>query len=66
MCLWSHAGGLPVHIHFVVQPATQDLLERHGAHEPRLQVAMFDRGDAPPSAEVEGFAERARALFARS
>jgi diadenosine tetraphosphate (Ap4A) HIT family hydrolase len=22
-CLWSHAGGVPVHIHYVVQPVTK-------------------------------------------
>src|SRR3954469_3865427 len=25
-CLWSHAGGVPVHIHYVVQPVTKDLM----------------------------------------
>lgn len=65
VCLWSHAGGQPVHIHYVVQPVTADLMSQHGAHGPRLQVAMFDQGDPPPSAEVEAFAERARRSFAR-
>jgi diadenosine tetraphosphate (Ap4A) HIT family hydrolase len=26
-CLWLHAGGVPVHIHFVVQPVTVDQIE---------------------------------------
>jgi hypothetical protein len=38
-------------------------MEEHGAHGPRLQVAMFGAGELPPEPEVEAFAARARALF---
>jgi diadenosine tetraphosphate (Ap4A) HIT family hydrolase len=62
-CLWSHAGGTPVHIHYVVQPATRALMDEHGAYGPSLQLAMFERGDLPPADEVEAFADRARAAF---
>lgn len=62
-CLWSHAGGTPVHIHYVVQPVTGELMESYGIYGPHLQVAMFDAGIAPPEAEVEAFANRARAAF---
>jgi diadenosine tetraphosphate (Ap4A) HIT family hydrolase len=62
-CLWSHAGGTPVHIHYVVQPATRELMDRYDSYGPKLQIAMFDAGVAPPEAEVEAFAERARAAF---
>jgi diadenosine tetraphosphate (Ap4A) HIT family hydrolase len=63
--LWSHAGGVPVHIHFVVQPITAGLLEAHGGtYGPTLQVAMFEAGALPPEPEVEAFADRARQLFA--
>jgi diadenosine tetraphosphate (Ap4A) HIT family hydrolase len=62
-CLWSHAGGTPVHIHYVVQPATRELMARHQSYGPHLQVAMFDADVTPPEAEVEAFAERARAAF---
>jgi diadenosine tetraphosphate (Ap4A) HIT family hydrolase len=62
-CLWSHAGGEPVHIHYVVQPVTHALMDEYGAHGPVLQVAMFGAGEQPPEAEVEAFAARARALF---
>ena len=24
VCLWSHRGGVPVHVHFVVQPVTRE------------------------------------------
>jgi diadenosine tetraphosphate (Ap4A) HIT family hydrolase len=64
-CLWSHAGGTPVHIHYVVQPATRELMATYDSYGPNLQVAMFDAGVTPPEAEVEAFADRARAAFAR-
>jgi diadenosine tetraphosphate (Ap4A) HIT family hydrolase len=64
-CLWSHAGGTPVHIHYVVQPATRELMERYSDYGPHLQVAMFDAGVVAPEDEVEAFAERARAAFRR-
>jgi diadenosine tetraphosphate (Ap4A) HIT family hydrolase len=62
-CLWSHAGGRPVHIHYVVQPATRELMDRHQAYGPHLQVAMFDAEIYPPEDDVAAFAERARAAF---
>jgi diadenosine tetraphosphate (Ap4A) HIT family hydrolase len=65
-CLWSHAGGVPVHIHYVIQPVPADLMERHGAHGPVLQVAMFAEGDIPPKDEIDAVADRARAAFSRS
>ncbi len=63
-CLWSHAGGVPVHIHYVVQPVTRALMDEHGVYGPKLQVGMFQHGELPPEAEVERFADRARAEFA--
>jgi diadenosine tetraphosphate (Ap4A) HIT family hydrolase len=66
VCLWSHHGGRPVHIHFVVQPATRVLMDEFGNVGPYLQTAMFDRGAGPPRDEVERFAERARTLLART
>ena len=62
-CLWSHHGGTPVHIHFVVQPVTKEQRHRLGGG-PYLQAAMFDADEPPPAAEVEVFADRARAAFA--
>jgi len=61
--LWSHAGGVPVHIHFVVQPVTRTLMDSIDDYGPHLQVAMFDAGATPPKGEVERFAERARAAL---
>lgn len=63
-CLWSHAGGVPVHIHYVVQPVTAAQMEEFEAHGPSLQVAMFSRGEAPQESEVDLVAERARQAFA--
>lgn len=63
-CLWSYAGGVPVHIHYVVQPVTPDQLEAFGAHGPALQVAMFTAGDTPDRADVERIAAQARQAFA--
>ena len=64
-CLWSHAGGTPVHIHYLVQPATRELMDRYSDYGPHLQVAMFDAGELPAEHEVEAFAARARAAFQR-
>lgn len=60
VCLWSHG---PAHIHYVVQPVTQTQMDTLGARGPRLQVAMFDGGEAPPVPEIEAFAELARDRF---
>jgi diadenosine tetraphosphate (Ap4A) HIT family hydrolase len=63
VCLWSHQGGEPVHIHFVVQPVAKELQQRLGGGA-FLQAAMFAEGTLPPADEVEAFAERARVAFA--
>lgn len=66
VCLWSHAGGEPGHIHWVVQPVTSEQLTRYSVHGPALQMAMFEEAVAPDPAELEPVADRARALFAGS
>lgn len=63
VCLWSHAGGLPGHIHFVVQPVSREAMATFGVHGPALQVAMFRADEELPEAEVEAFCERARAAW---
>jgi diadenosine tetraphosphate (Ap4A) HIT family hydrolase len=65
-CLWSHAGGVPVHIHYVVQPVTREQISAFGGHGPALQVAMFARGSAPDPFQVDRVADLARARFASS
>jgi len=62
VCLWSHEGGVPVHIHFVVQPVTREQRERYGGGA-RVQVAMFDANVAPSVDDVETFATTARKVF---
>jgi diadenosine tetraphosphate (Ap4A) HIT family hydrolase len=62
-CLWSHAGGSPVHIHYVVQPVTRADMSRFSAFGPRLQLAMLDDGTLPDPADIEQIAETARAAF---
>ena len=62
-CLWSHAGGAPVHIHYVVQPVTKEQMARFGAHGPYLQTAMFALGQVPEPHEVEHVSDQARTLF---
>jgi diadenosine tetraphosphate (Ap4A) HIT family hydrolase len=62
-CLWSHAGGVPVHIHYVVQPVTTEQMRAFDAHGPALQVAMFATGQPPDPVDVERVAEIARGYF---
>lgn len=66
VCLWSHAGWEPVHVHFVVQPSWGYLKERHSGPGPTLQSEMFRAAEALPRPEVEAFCDRSRAWFARS
>ncbi|MFC8132274.1 HIT family protein [Streptomyces sp. NPDC057302] len=61
VCLWSHAGRVPGHIHFVVQPARTADIDRHGdAYGPALQLAMFAEGTEPEPGAVEEFCARMR------
>jgi diadenosine tetraphosphate (Ap4A) HIT family hydrolase len=62
-CLWSHAGGVPVHIHFVIQPVTKQQLETFACQGPDLQTAMFSSGRTPEPADIERVADEARRLF---
>ncbi|WUR81069.1 hypothetical protein OG967_20715 [Streptomyces phaeochromogenes] len=61
VCLWSHAGAVPGHVHFVVQPALKADLDRYGVHGPALQMAMFDAGAVPHEEAVVDVCERMRA-----
>jgi diadenosine tetraphosphate (Ap4A) HIT family hydrolase len=64
VCLWSHADGQPGHIHFVVQPVDRRPMAETGTHGPRLQVAMFDRGEPPDERAATAFAAAARERLA--
>lgn len=66
VCLWSHASGIPGHIHFVVQPATRTDMERFGAHGPGLQMAMFHDGTLPDLVAIETVCDGLRSALATS
>lgn len=61
VCLWSHADGVPGHIHWVVQPVEASADPRRRG--PQLQAAMFDGGELPDPAAVQELASRMRALL---
>ena len=63
-CLWSHEGGVPGHIHYVVQPVTRQQMSAYGCHGPRLQVAMYGAGLTPDAGKVATVADQARRVFA--
>jgi hypothetical protein len=65
--LWSHAGGKPGHIHWVVQPVSAELMSSYGGlYGPKLQVAMFERNQLPAEDAVLAVAERFRDWFAQN
>lgn len=63
VCLWSHAGWQPGHIHFVLQPAWNAQQAEHARPGPFLQVDLFARGQAPDEAAGTDAAERLRAAL---
>jgi diadenosine tetraphosphate (Ap4A) HIT family hydrolase len=63
VCLWSHMGARPVHIHFVVQPVTRAVMDETAVVGPALQVALFEAAESPPRDEIAAFADRARSLL---
>jgi diadenosine tetraphosphate (Ap4A) HIT family hydrolase len=65
VCLWSHAGWEPGHIHFVLQPAWNDSQRTHAHPGPSLQMDMFNAGVKPARQEVEAFATRAREVIGK-
>lgn len=65
ICLWSHSGQAPVHIHWVVQPVTTAQMAELGARGPGLQAAMFENRAMPDAAAAAAFAESARAIWPR-
>jgi diadenosine tetraphosphate (Ap4A) HIT family hydrolase len=62
-CLWSHAGGTPGHVHYVVQPVTQRQVAETGRYGPALQMQMFGDDRTPSDAGIAELAARARDLF---
>ena len=64
VCLWSHAGWTPGHIHFVLQPSWNNLGREHEKPGPFLQVDLMRTGELPARDEVEVFAKTARERLA--
>lgn len=62
-CLWSHAGWVPVHIHFVVQPSWNHLQQQFPFPGPSIQVAMFLSGEPLDIPAVEQFSQKAREML---
>ena len=65
VCLWSHTGREPVHIHWVVQPVTRAQVDEIGAHGPGFQAALFARGEPPDDSAAAAFSRSARELWPR-
>jgi diadenosine tetraphosphate (Ap4A) HIT family hydrolase len=63
ICLWSHAGWIPGHIHYVVQPAYNSQKEKYSHPGPVLQREMFAKKEPLIVSEVEIFCDRARQIF---
>jgi diadenosine tetraphosphate (Ap4A) HIT family hydrolase len=62
-CLWSHRGGVPVHIHYVIQPVTREQTAAYLCNGPRLQAAIVAAGITPDPTEIASVADHARQLF---
>lgn len=60
VCLWSHAGWEPVHIHFVIQPAWNNWRDIYENSGPGVQMDMFQKKITPTTNEIEAFCLRAR------
>ena len=63
VCLWSHAGWEPVHVHFVVQPAWNRDRAVFAGPGPATQVAQFAAGQLPDRGAATAFAARAREVL---
>ncbi len=64
VCLWSHSGQRPGHIHFVVEPVQRSSVVELGAGGPVCQAHRFQHGEDPSPSQVEFFCESARPLLA--
>ncbi len=63
ICLWSHAGWRPGHLHFVLQPSWNRSRREHTRPGPFLQVEMFHADAKPPREQIETFAATAQKLI---
>jgi hypothetical protein len=65
VCLWSHKGGKPVHIHYVIQPVTKNMISKHGLG-PELQSSMFKAKMYPTKNEIENFCHKFKLVFEKN
>ena len=63
VCLWSHAGWEPGHIHFVLQPSWNSLQEKYEQPGPFMQTEMFLENRPIDRKEVEEISEMARSIL---
>jgi len=63
ICLWSHAGWKPGHLHFVIQPSWNHLKRKHQHPGPFLQVDMFETNVLPSNKKIEAFCKKAKELI---
>jgi diadenosine tetraphosphate (Ap4A) HIT family hydrolase len=64
VCLWSHAGWEPAHIHFVIQPAWRGQSKIHSLPGPAMQSEMFRENEFPDPERTVEFCDRARQWMA--
>ena len=63
VCLWSHAGAVAGHIHYVVQPVTHAQVTETGAYGPALQMRMFTEAATPSDEDIENVAPQLQQLL---
>ena len=63
VCLWSHAGWKPGHLHFIIQPSWNHLKREHQHPGPFLQVDMFKANVLPSNKEIKAFCKKAKELI---
>ena len=63
VCLWSHGGFQPVHIHYVIQPILPEHRKTYEKAGPALQMQMFQEATIPETDLIEDFCEQARSVF---
>ena len=63
VCLWSHAGWEPGHLHFVLQPSWNRLRVEHERPGPFLQTDMARADVRPGRQEIETFVEQAQRVI---
>lgn len=66
VCLWSHGPDGPKHLHWVVQPVTEELVQAHaGKRSEELQSAMFKANEHASRDDIEAVCTRARTILAQ-